>query len=460
MEKSIKDTIAAIATAPGRGGVAIVRISGDQAADILERLFFPQRHGDWQSHHLYYGEIRNPRNGEILDKCLAVLFRSPASFTGEDVVELQCHGGAMVPRLLLQAALDAGVRLAEPGEFSMRAFVNGAMDLSEAEAICDIVDSKTAAAASVAAVQIAGSLSCEIDKIETELLDIMAAITVAVDFPDDADAPESELLIQRINALKHGMVKLINTASNGRIYREGIRATLCGAVNVGKSSLLNALLQNERAIVSAAPGTTRDIIEECLNIEGVPVIISDTAGLRDALDEAETIGISRSHAVAAASQILMIVIDARIGLDDQAKKLLAASADKKRLVVINKVDLSDDKNIIKTLLDKGVDARDIIFASAVTAEGLPEILSALKNKALAADVVPSDCFISNIRHQQALIKSNEFLHDAVTALSEGLPVDLAAIDLENAWQELGSISGKTASEEIINTIFSKFCLGK
>lgn len=459
MEQSFNDTIAAIATAPGRGGVAIVRISGDGAADILKRLFYPPR-DDWHSHHLYYGEIRSPRNGQILDKCLAVLFRSPASFTGEDVVELQCHGGSMVPRLLLQAVLDAGARMSEPGEFSMRAFVNGAMGLDEAEAICDIVDARTAAAATVAATQIAGSLSNEMDKIEKELLDIMAAITVAVDFPDDADAPDSESLIQRINALKQKIARLINTAANGRIYREGVHASLCGAVNVGKSSLLNALLQNERAIVSAAPGTTRDIIEECLNIEGVPVIISDTAGLRDAADEAEKIGISRTKAAAAASQIIVIVIDAQNGFDEQARKLVAASADKKRLVVINKIDLNNNEDIINVLLNMGVDAQDIIFASAKTGAGLPDILAALKDKVLIADVRPQDCMISNIRHQQALIKANQYLQDAAESLAADMPVDLVTIDLQNAWQELGAISGKTASEELLNTIFSQFCLGK
>ncbi len=460
MDQSFNDTIAAIATAPGRGGVAIVRISGNQAAAILERLFYPPR-DDWQSHQLYYGEIRSPRDGQILDKCLAVLFRSPASFTGEDVVELQCHGGSMVPRLLLQAVLDAGARMSEPGEFSMRAFVNGAMDLSEAEAICDIVDAKTAASASVAAVQLAGSLSNEMDKIEAELLNIMAAITVAVDFPDDADAPESESIIQRINALKQKIAKLINSAANGRVYREGIHVSLCGAVNVGKSSLLNALLQNERAIVSSAPGTTRDIIEECLNIEGVPVIISDTAGLRDTVDEAEVIGISRTQAAAAASQIIIIIIDAQNGIDSQARNLITASEEKKRLVVINKIDLNDNINdIIDKVLNMGVDNKDIVYASAKTGAGLADVLTALKDKALTADLQLQSCLISNIRHQQALIKTNQYLEDAVVTLAAGMPVDIAAIDLENAWQELGLISGKTASEELLNTIFSQFCLGK
>lgn len=459
------DTIAAIATAAGTGGIGIVRISGPEAPALLERVFIRNQPGAWQSHRLYLGQVRDPQSAALLDTALAVLMQAPHSYTREHVAELHCHGGPAVLRQVLAATVAAGARPAERGEFTLRAFLNGALSLEQAEAVADLISAKTTASARQAARQLGGGLMQRLAPLEQALLDMLAEITVAVDFPDDQDAPEAASLIARLEDLRAQIALLNATAQAGRVFREGISCVLAGASNVGKSSLLNRLLQAERAIVSATAGTTRDIIEETLDLDGLPLVLRDTAGLREAVsDEAEAIGMERSRAALELAQIVLIVLDASQGLDAKAQELAQIQAPGRLLLfVLNKADLVTAEQLaeLKALLTPYAAAEDMLVISAKTGQGLPQLIQRLREKALGSDYeLGREPLLNNIRHQRALLDCDAALADAQATLTAGLPLDLAGIDLENAWQALGSISGKTASDEVITNIFANFCVGK
>ena len=463
-----EDTIAAIATPLGPGGIGIIRISGVLAPQILDTLFMPYQDGEsWQSHRLYAGRVVEPKSGAVLDEALAVLMRAPHSYTREQVAELHCHGGPAVLPAVLAACIAAGARLAERGEFTLRAFLNGALSLDEAEAVADLIGAKTAAAAQMAARQLQGALNLRLAPLEQELLAILAHLTVGVDFPEDADAPVAEDLLPRLAGLRQQIAALLAGAEAGRIYREGYQVVLAGATNVGKSSLLNRLLQTERAIVTAEAGTTRDLIEEAINVEGLPLLLTDTAGLRDmdGLTEAEAQGIKRSHAALAAAQLVLIVTDATLGLDETARALLAESADGQwpPLLVLNKADLLNEQELEARRAEYKEQCPESTMAvvSAKTGSGIAELLAQIKDLALAGFAETGrEPLINNIRHQQALLRADTCLAEAAQTLTEGLPPDMATIDLENAYAALGEISGKTAGEEVLANIFAKFCVGK
>ncbi len=459
------DTIAAIATPSGAGGIGIIRISGIQARPILEQLFCPFKQEPYQSHKMYLGKIYQPKTKAVLDKALAVLMASPNSYTKEDIVELHCHGGPLVLSLVLQAVLSCGARLAQPGEFTMRAFLNGALSLAEAEAVADLISAKTASSAGQAAQQLAGHLKAKIEPLEQKLLDLLAAITVAVDFPDDADCPSEQALISELTNLRQNISAILASADLGRIYREGINVVLAGAANVGKSSLLNCLLGDERAIVSAQAGTTRDIIEEGFNLDGIPLILRDTAGIRDSeagLDEVEIIGIKRSRQALSLAQISLIIFDSQVGLDATALAILAEKP-AKFMIIANKSDLLDPiqyKNLENELLNYAP-LSDIAFISAKQNIGIEPFLAALKAKIIGNRKEEGREFmLNNIRHQEALKEADYHLAAAITTLEDGLTLDLCGVDLEAAWQALGTINGKTAAEEVITNIFANFCVGK
>jgi len=479
------DTIAAIATPAGAGGIGIIRLSGAEAPRILDVLFRRYQASEpWQSHRLYWGQIWEPASGTVLDEALAVLMRAPHSYTREQIVELHCHGGPALLSQVLAACLANGARLAERGEFTLRAFLNGALSLDEAEAVADLVSAQTGPAAQMAARQLQGALHRRLAPLEQELLALLAELTVGVDFPDDADVPRPEALLPRVAALRQGIKELLAGAAAGRIYREGLAVVLAGASNVGKSSLLNRLLQTERAIVTAAPGTTRDIIEESLNLDGLPLLLTDTAGLRELaeLDEAEALGMARSRAALKAAQLALIVIDGQRGLDEVARELLAelTTADAGQscddsanrlpikgrpcfLLLLNKADLLNERELVARLVELQELACDIDIAvvSAKTGAGITDLLAQIKSKALAAyEGAGREPLLNNLRHQQALLRAEEALAEAAVALTEDLPVDLVGIDLENAYQAIGEISGKTASEEVLSAIFANFCVGK
>ena len=460
------DTIAAIATPAGAGGLGVIRISGAQAPHILTLLFSRyQDEGEWQSHRLYLGQIRAPQSGALLDEALAVLMRAPHSYTREPVAELHCHGGPVVLAQALAACLAAGARLAERGEFTLRAFLNGALSLDEAEAVADLCGAKTSQAAQMAARQLRGGLSSRLAPLDQEILAILAHLTVGVDFPEDADAPTAEDLLPRLAALRQNIAALLAGAAAGRIYREGLSAVLAGAVNVGKSSLLNRLLHMERAIVTAEPGATRDLIEEAINLDGLPLLLTDTAGLREAsaLTEAEAQGIERSRAALAAAQLTLIVADGAQGLDQTARALLSGLDPQKCLLLLNKADLLSDTELAGRLAEfkKQYPEHTIAVVSAKTGAGIDELLAQIKAKALAGCAEAGrEPLLNNLRHQQALLRTDACLNEAMQTLAGGLPPDLAVIDLENAYQALGEISGKTVSEEILANIFANFCVGK
>lgn len=455
-EYALDDTIAAIATPIGSGGISIVRISGSQAQAVAAKICTI---ASWQPRYLHYGKIYQT-DGTLIDDALIVYMPGPHSYTGEDIVELQSHGGAQVPAQVLAASIAAGARLAKPGEFTLRAFLNGRLDLAQAEAVDELIKAHTPEAASMLAQQLAGRLSRELAPIEYDLLDLLAAIEVGVDFPDDEDVLAPAEIIERIEALLQRIARLLQGAQEGRILKEGINVCLLGAANVGKSSLLNALLAEERAIVTKTAGTTRDVIEEYLNLAGLPILLSDTAGLRQAEDEAEHLGIGKSRQKAEAAQLLLLVLDCSRPVSGEEKELIAEYAEKKMLILLNKCDLADGQSI-RQYLDQTYPQISYVLVSAKTGAGLADMEKTIKELVLSGQVSGQRAgLINNIRHQQALLVAEESLRQAEAAIKEGCPADIAAIDLEAAWQALGEICGKTAGEEVITRIFSKFCLGK
>lgn len=461
------DTIAAIATPLGSGGVGIVRISGPRAAELRDRLFVPHRAQSWQSHRMVYGTVHDTA-GRLLDEALAVWMQAPHSYTCEDVVELQTHGGPQVLKAVLSAVLAAGARLATPGEFTLRAFLNGRIDLSQAEAVMDVIEAKTQRASAQAAGQLEGRLAEVIHRSEQALTDLLAEITVGVDFPDDEDAPLADrvtaALEEQTEVIENGLLK---GAYQGRLAREGVRVALIGAVNVGKSSLLNRLLESDRAIVTALPGTTRDVIEETLEIGGIPFLLVDTAGFRarEEADMVEQIGMQRSRDALTAAQLALLVIDAAAGVDETALQLLEETAGQPRLVLLNKRDAVTEEAAaaLKAHLAAAYDLpeEDILALSAKEGTGSEALRQALLRKAGAGlDSEAASPLVSNLRHEQALQQALASLQAAKDAAEAGIPLDMAAIDIEQALVSLGEISGKTASEAVLDAVFSRFCLGK
>ena len=461
MEAS-KDTIAAIATPMGRGGIGIVRISGPAAHQILERVFIPRGGAEaMEPRRLAYGEVYDQEHQVALDQAMAVFMPAPHSFTTEDVVELQCHGGPQVMHAVLDLTLREGARLATPGEFTLRAFLNGRIDLAQAEAVCDLIEAKTPRAASLAARQLAGVLSKQVLGIEEGLLHVLSLITVAVDFPEDADAPSNGELIQLLDQQRLRIDELLHGAELGLSCREGVRTALLGSVNAGKSKLMNALLQRDRAIVTSVPGTTRDLLEEPLNIGGIPIILCDTAGLRpeEEADEVEKIGIKRSYIALEQAQLLLLVIDASLPLSGSERKLITETKGRRRLAVFNKADIASQDRINAHLAAAG--GVPSIVISAKTGQGMDELRDAIRQQCGdELDAVAVSPLVNNLRHIEALREAQQHLEAAIAALDEDLPCDMAGIDIENACSALGKITGNSVSDEVLKEIFSRFCLGK
>ena len=459
-------TIAAISTPAGSGGIGIVRISGTNATKIMARMFsfssLPEGSTlcEVESHKLYLGEVTDPRKGIVLDQGLAVLMRAPHSYTAEDVVEFQCHGGPLLLNCVLEAVLGCGAVPAQPGEFSMRAFMNGRMDLTQAEAVMDLVSAKTPQALVNSAGQLTGALARRFFEIEEQILNLLAEIEVGVDFPEDEDAPAAVDVLPKLDVLLKMTEALLSGADLGRIYCEGLRVSLIGAVNVGKSSLMNALLQEDRVIVTEIPGTTRDTVEEWLDVCGIPVLLSDTAGLREPADMIEKMGIVRSREIAERAHLRLLVLDAAGGLFPAEKVLVQEYASKKCLLVINKCDLAVPASLLEEIGVMVPDSR-VVCVSARSGEGLRELKEAIKTIALGGGREDScEVLLSNLRQKNALMRARESVLEAEKALREGLPVDVAAVDLMSAYSCLGEITGKTAGEEVIERIFASFCLGK
>jgi tRNA modification GTPase len=453
----LDDTIAAIATPLGEGGIAVVRLSGQRALAIADASFEPAGKSSLKpsaapTHTIQFGKI--VRAGRVVDEVLVSIMRAPRTFTREDVVEITCHGGLLPAKLVLDTVLENGARLATPGEFTRRAFLNGRIDLAQAEAVADLIHSRTELALAAANEQLAGKLSQRINLLRDDLMKILAHIEAHIDFPDEDIAPDTRgQLAGRLRAALEFIDSLLRTAKEGRILRRGIRAAIIGRPNVGKSSLLNQLLGHDRAIVSPIPGTTRDTIEETANIRGLPVIFIDTAGLRESSDQVEAEGIRRSRAALADAELILHVLDASEPLNAADEKLLADFAQKKRVVIQNKIDLPAKLELPPGLQRIGI--------CCLTGKGLEQVKDAIKEKVWAGDIEAGSWQVMiNSRHENALQRGRVALERTLHAPQGNLGLELVALDLRISVGAIGEIVGKTTTEDLLDAIFSQFCIGK
>lgn len=457
MRQGINDTIAAIATAVGSGAIGIVRLSGPEAITILKKIFSPLGKGAWQPHYLLLGWIKDEQ-GLPVDQAMAVYQPAPRSYSGEDMAELQCHGGQALLNYVLALVLGQGARMADPGEFTMRAFLNGRMDLTQAEAVIDLITAPTAAGVTIAARQLKGKLSERLAPLSERLLALIASIEAAIDFPDEVEEASSEQIEIEITAVLRDIEEMLQGFSSSRIYRDGLDLVLLGRSNVGKSSLLNALLLEDRVIVNRSPGTTRDLIEVGFDLEGIPLRLTDTAGLRMTENEIEKEGMLRTELAARQADLILLVLEAGHELVQEEMSWIKERKENTLLAVVNKSDLTSPNPLLAELASKNPGLK-AIAVSALTGMGLSELKTAIKEKALGDGQDKRNLgAINNLRHYEALKSTKDYLAAAKAGLN--LPQDLLVIDLRLAWQSLGEICGQTADEAILNKIFSGFCLGK
>jgi tRNA modification GTPase len=456
-----QDTIVAIATPPGEGSIAVIRMSGGDAERIAARVFFRNRDENrkLQSHRLYHGTLRDPRSARAVDEVLLVIMRQPRSYTGEDVVEIHCHGGAFIARRVLQLVLSEGARQAEPGEFTKRAFLNGRLDLSQAEAVLDLIRARTDRGAALALDQASGNLSHWVEELRSELLNLLVQVEAAIDFPDEEiELLKRQELTQEVAGLTDKILSISNTYEWSRLFREGAKVCICGSPNVGKSSLLNALLGQERVIVTPVAGTTRDVIEESINLDGLPVVLWDTAGIRDTADEIERIGVHLARDYLEKADARIVVIDGSLPLSAEDSELVIATREAKALIAINKSDLPESlsEDRLKSL------GRPIKYCriSAKTGEGISELKQALRNLILDKEIEFSPVAITNLRQRSALQRAEHALRHAAESLREGFAAEFVAVDLNEAREALEEITGLINSEDILDKIFSNFCIGK
>ena len=455
-----EDTIAAIATAPGEGGVAIVRVSGVDAEAIAVRTFVRPagKNGRLKSHTLYHGKIRDPQSDRVLDESLLTIMRKPRSYTGEDVVEIHCHGGAFVVRQILGLILRQGARQAERGEFTRRAFLNGRLDLTQAEGVLDLIRARTDKSAGIAIGQVSGALSQWVVELREELLGILVQVEAAIDFPEE----EIELLrrhelIAQIRALAHKINGMSATYDWGKLFREGARVCICGRPNVGKSSLLNALLGEDRVIVTPVPGTTRDVVEESISLDGLPVVLWDTAGIRESDDQIERIGVDLSRQHVNKADAVLVVLDGSEPLVTDDELLLAGIPSKKILIAVNKSDLP--QRLEARDLKRLAGSNSVRSISTKTEEGIPELKKSLRNLLIDAEL-ETPVVITNLRHRSALQRSESSLARAAASLGESYAPEFVAMDLNEARVALEEITGVIQNDDILERIFENFCIGK
>jgi tRNA modification GTPase len=455
----LDDTIAAIATPLGEGGLAVIRLSGPEALVIADKSFQPLGKSSLQptlapTHTIHYGRI--VRDGQVVDEVLLAVMRTPRTLTREDVVEITCHGGLLPAKLVLDTVLENGARLAEAGEFTKRAFLNGRIDLAQAEAVVDVIHARTELALAAANEQLAGKLSQRINHLRDDLLKTLAHVEAHIDFPDEDISPDTkDQLIGRLERGVQFMEELLRTSNEGQILRRGIRAAIVGRPNAGKSSLLNQLLGRERAIVSPIPGTTRDTIEETANVRGLPVVFVDTAGLREAGDSIEVEGIRRSRESLAAAEFILHVLDASEPVTQADESYIAEFAGKKRILVRNKTDLP-----VKLVLPAGTNARTVDVC-CLTGKGIEDLKDAIKELVWAGEIRAEMLQVMiNSRHQEALNRARIATRRASLALRADETLELVAMDLRIGVNAIGEIVGKTTTEDLLDSIFSQFCIGK
>jgi len=454
---SLDDTIAAIATPLGVGGIGIIKISGDDALAIVQQIFEPDYQvKELKPRYLHFGHIVQPKTRQLIDEVLVAYMPGPHSYTCQDVVEIHAHGGFLPLQEILRLVLSLGARAAEPGEMTLRAFVNGRLDLTQAEALLDIIHAKTEAGLRIAAQQLGGSLSGQVSQVRQTLINTLAYLEATIDFVDE-DIPLEDVIPSLMEALAE-IERLIETANQGLIYRQGIRAAIVGKPNVGKSSLLNALLRGERAIVTNIPGTTRDTLEETANIGGIPLILVDTAGIRtEPSDAVERIGIDRSRAALARADLALMIVDYSQGLTEADWEIERLVRQKAALLILNKTDLPQGHPIPERFLPD----KPRVLMSALTGQGLNDLEKDVVTQVTGGRVVTSDTpLVSNPRHKALLVQAAEHTRAAIEAQQAHLSPDLVSIDVREAVDALGEITGEAASEDLLNTIFGRFCIGK
>lgn len=458
------DTIAAISTPMGEGAIAIVRLSGDEAIDIADSIYRSpsgKKLAEEQSHTIHYGHLVDPSTDEVVEEVMVSLMMAPKTFTRENVVEINCHGGVVAVNRVLNLVLKEGARLAEPGEFSKRAFLNGRIDLSQAEAVMDLIRAKTDKAMNVALNQMEGKLSRLIGDLRQALLETLAQVEVNIDYPeyDDVEEVTIPLMIEKGTWVKEAIEKLLRTSSQGKILREGLSTVIVGRPNVGKSSLLNSLVQENKAIVTEIAGTTRDIIEEYVNVRGVPLRLVDTAGIRETEDIVERIGVERSRQVLKEADLILLVINGSEELSIEDRRLFEAVEGMDIIVVINKTDLPQkiDMQEITDLADRG----QVVTTSILNEEGIDELEESIAKLFFEGNLESGDLtYVSNARHIALLHKAHKTIEDAVSAAEASIPIDMIQIDVTRTWELLGEIVGDTVQDSLINELFSQFCLGK
>ncbi|KJZ89367.1 GTPase and tRNA-U34 5-formylation enzyme TrmE [Clostridium sp. IBUN22A] len=456
------DTICAIATPIGEGGIAIIRISGEKALEIADKIFAPKSKKDIKDMKTYtmrYGTIVDLDTKDIIDDVILSYMKGPRSYTGENVIEVNCHGGVVATNRVLNQIVKAGARIAEPGEFTKRAFLNGRIDLSQAEATMDIIKAKTELSMKSAMMQSKGALSKEIGELRKYLLNVLALIEYAVDFTeDDEDIVDDDLIAQIKDSITKTITRinsLLKNADEGKIIRDGLNIVIVGKPNVGKSSLLNSLLREKRAIVTDIPGTTRDIIEELINLDGIPIKITDTAGIRDTEDTVEKIGVERSKEKIEEADLVILMLDTSRALDDEDRVIIDAINDKKYIALLNKVDLECklSEEVITSL-------NRTIEISAKTGFGIENLKEEIKNLFFNGEIDSESLIISNTRHKQALYRSLEDCNLALEKINLNEYLDLISIYITSAMRALGEITGDELEEDLLNKIFSEFCCGK
>lgn len=454
-----EDTICAIVTPQGIGGISVIRLSGRDALDIASRLFH-QKSGrplsEAQTHTLHYGDIIDPASGEKIDEVLASLMRSPHSFTCEDVVEVSCHGGPLVTSRILETFIKEGVRLAEPGEFTKRAFLNGRIDLAQAEAVIDIIRARTEEGLKCALWQLEGKLSNEINMLHDDMAGAIASLEAYIDFPEEELSVVTEDLLGRVQSVANRINRLIEGYYRWRPFREGILTTIVGRTNVGKSSLLNTLIGEERAIVTPHPGTTRDIVDGMINIGGIPLQLLDTAGLRIAMDLAEEEGIRRMYHTVEMAELILLILDGSEALTEEDREIMGHTTGRKRVIVINKIDKGDS-------ITKDLDVKDdpVVHISALKGEGIETLKKTIRQTIIGQEMKwEGEAAAGNLRHKAALEGARKELDNFFGAVQQRLPLEIQALHLRGAVDLLGEITGTVTTEDILNRIFSEFCIGK
>lgn len=456
------DTIAAISTPPGEGGISIIRLSGDEVFSVIQKLFKGRDLTKVASHTINYGHIIDPETHDEVDEVMVSVMRAPKTYTKEDIVEINCHGGIVATNRILQLCLSYGARLAEPGEYTKRAFLNGRIDLSQAEAVMDLIRAKTDKSMKVALDQLDGDLSKLIRHLRQDILDALAQVEVNIDYPeyDDVETMTTKMLLEKAQEVKQQIKTLLATAKQGKVLRDGLATAIVGRPNVGKSSLLNHLLHEDKAIVTDVAGTTRDVIEEYVNVKGVPLKLIDTAGIRDTTDKVEKIGVERSRKAINTADLVMLVLNASEPLTAEDQELLQATAKTQRILILNKTDLPQKLDLDKVKQAAG--DSPLIETSILQQTGMDKLEETIAHLFFDEGIESSqnNVMVTNARHIGLLHQASDALDDVMQGIANGMPVDLVQIDMTRAWDLLGEITGDSYQDELLDQLFSQFCLGK